>query len=76
MFTSTQSCDPDKTIPVIFTGLQEGARDSTAADSEDKQQTMSTVNPDMPTFELLSESEGEDDIPSTQPRYHLSDMWW
>ncbi len=75
-FTLTQNADADDTIPVIFTGLQEGARDSTVVDDEDKQQSMSTVNPDVPHFQLLTDSEGEDDIPLTQPRYHLSDMWW
>ncbi len=76
-FTSTQEDGPVTTeIPVIFSGLQDGARDSCTLDDEDKQQLMSTVNPDVPNFTLLSDSNEEPDIPSSQPRYHVKDMWW
>ncbi len=70
--TSTQM----STIPVMFTGLQDGAQDFTGVDDEDKQQVMSTNNPDVPNFSLLSESEGEEEILCSQPRYHVKDTWW
>ncbi len=37
----------------------------------------STMNPGENYFDLLSsDDEKEDEIPSAQPRYHLTDMWW
>ncbi len=76
-FTSTQEDGPGMSeIPVIFSSLQHGARDTCAFDDEDKQQLMSTVNPDVPNFTLLPDSNNEPDIPCTQPRYHVKDMWW
>ncbi len=62
-FTLTQK----STIPVVFTGLQDGAQDFVSVDDADKQQLLSTNNPDVPNFSLHSDSEGEEDIPCSQP---------
>ncbi len=63
-------------MPVIFTGLADGAVDSTTPDDLDKQEVMSTHNLPECHFSLSSEEEKEEEIPCSQPRYHLSNMWW
>ncbi len=64
-------------MPVVFTSLSENTRDTTTFDDEEKQMVCSTVNPGKNYFDLLSsDDEKEDEIPSTQPHYHLQDMWW
>ncbi len=74
IFTSTQR---NAETPVVFTGLSETARITTTFDDEEKQMVCSTANPGENYFDLLSsDNEKEEPIPSTQPRYHLQDMWW
>ncbi len=79
LVTSTQA--EGGPVPVVFTGLGEGARDSHAEDPVDMQLAFSTKNAPEPeeeqsNFLLWSSSSDEGAIPAAQPRYKVKDMWW
>ncbi len=79
LLTSTQ-CD-EKRIPVVFTGLAEGARDQHEVDSESLQLACSTKNAPEPEeeqadFTLVTSSSDESSIPASQPCYKVKEMWW
>ena len=76
-FTSTQ-------VPVMFSGLCKGAKDTYVEDSEEKRVFFSTENAEPPAesseeeacFDLVSDSDEGEDIPCSQPRYNIKEMWW
>ncbi len=68
-------------VPVVFTSLGEGARDTQVEDPVDLQLVCSTKNAPEPeeeeaNFDLWSSSSDEGVIPVVQPRYKVKDMWW
>ncbi len=77
VLTSTQ-------VPVVFSGLLDGATDSTVEDSEEKRALFSTENAESPVeseeeqacFDLVIDSDEGEPIPCSQPRYSVKEMWW
>ncbi len=71
-------------IPVVFSGLDEGAKDSVAEDSPLARALFSTNNAEslveseeeVACFDLVSSSDKGEPIPSLQPCYNVKDMWW
>ncbi len=68
-------------VPVVFSGLADGAHDCFVEDSEEKQLSCSTKNAPEPeeeqsNFILVESSSDEGSIPAAQLRYKLKDMWW
>ncbi len=71
-------------VPVVFSGLLDGAKDSGVEDSEEKRVLFSMENADSPVeseeeqacFDLVSDSNEGEPIPCTQPCYNIKEMWW
>ncbi len=80
----SDGCPTSTQIPVVFSGLEEGAKDCVSEDSPLARALFLTENVESPVkseeevvcFDLVSSSNEGEPIPSSQPHYSVQDMWW